>query len=146
MVNNMVIREITQISIINKLTMPAELRSYYPRFNEWYRHFEDTFFAGERRAWFAYVDGEVAGFVFVKTGLKIKISSIYVYPQYRGIGVCTRLLQTVNDKILGPKHITVAEEVLPWLKPVLVFMGYKPIACVLGKYRENKREYVYQYL
>lgn len=142
----MVIQEVTQFSIIRKLTLPDDLRLYYPRFDEWFRRFEDTFVVGERRAWLAYVDGNVAGFMFVKTSLKTKISTLYVYPEYRSLGVAPALLETVNSKILGAKHITMAEEVVPALGPIVESVGYRVVACVLGKYRENKREYVYQYL
>ena len=88
----------------------------------------------------------MAGFIFVKTSLKTKISSLYVYPEYRSLGVAHALLETVNSKILGAKHLTMAEEVESSLGPIVESAGYRAVACVLGKYRENKREYVYQYL
>ena len=121
-------------------------KASYPKLEKWYRH---TFLPGLKKRERAYVmihDAEtLVGCALLKrTADEKKISSLFVHPDYRQKGVGEKLL-TVAMKDLGPGvSLTVSEENLSSLQPLLQKFEFTLTSSRKGFYVRDKKEYFFK--
>lgn len=123
----------------------GSFRRYYPDFDEWYRAKVLPGIGSSRWMLKAISGGKMAGVCIVKDdGLEKKICSLRVDANHRRQGVGTALIaasiEILND--LNPL-ITVPQEVMPSLSPLLDRFGFNATMEYHGLYRKGASEFFY---
>lgn len=129
---------------VGHLLQPISI--YYPNFNVWLRTtFAEGLVAGERKILIAGEAGRLAGLALLKdNGTEKKICAFFVMPEHRGAGLGTALMREAL-KQLGEQEIviSVAEERVSELIPLLLKNNFHLSEIKEGYYRKNKKEFYY---
>ncbi len=123
----------------------GSFRRYYPNFDMWYRTKILPNLGSTRWILKATSQGKKAGLCIVKDdGIEKKICSLRVDIRHRGQGVGTALIESAID-LLGDEKplITVPQEVMPSLSPLLSKFGFEKTAEYQGLYRDGVSEYFF---
>ena len=123
----------------------GSFRRYYPGFDEWYSSKVLPGIGFSRRVLKAISGGRIAGICIVKDdGLEKKICSLRVDVNHRRQGVGTALV-AASIEVLDSRNplITVPQEVMPALSPLLGKFGFKVAAEYRNLYRNGASEFFY---
>ncbi len=119
----------------------------YPEHAQW---FNDKFMHGLRnannRAYCFAVDGtRLAGISLLKnTTTEKKLCCLFVSPDYRRMGIATKLIQASMDLLGTPKPLmTVSNNNLNQLQPLIDRFGFELSRTQTGAYRPDLVEYFY---
>jgi hypothetical protein len=117
----------------------------YPNFRKWYFEKMLPDVATGARAIFACIeDGRLSGVVIAKRGSEKKLCSLWVNPSARSAGLAAALAYNAFNW-LGTQQplFTVPEERLPEFRGLLNLWKFGEGTPVLGYYRHNKIEHVF---
>lgn len=124
----------------------AHLAGTYPGFRTW---FWDTFAAGiprgERRAFVHEGQGRIDGVVLAKADSRErKLCTIWVAPHARGRRIASDLVEEACDWLEDPLPLlTVPEERLAELTPLMRARGFQPTEALPSCYRAGRVEHVF---
>ena len=123
----------------------GSFKRYYPGFDGWYRAKVHPGIGSSRWVLKAISGDRMAGICIVKDdGAEKKICSLRVDANHRGRGVGTALI-VASIELLDDERplITVPQEVMPSLSPLLEKFGFEAMAEYRNLYREGASEFFY---
>ncbi|MBI2987639.1 MAG: GNAT family N-acetyltransferase [Deltaproteobacteria bacterium] len=128
------------------------LPSLYPGGTSWLDHRLDDVLGGKARCTVAVTDGAPVGITIEtpKEPHKLKLSTIYVCPSFRGLGIGTRLLRQCGENWLKGdiEQVSVTADVrrTGTVLPLFMSFGFRPIAIERGRYGPDRDEMVFTWL
>lgn len=123
----------------------GSFKRYYPGFDGWYRAKVLPGIGSSRWVLKAISGDRMAGICIVKDdGAEKKICSLRVDANHRGRGVGTAMI-AASIELLDDERplITVPQEVMPSLSPLLEKFGFEAMAEYRNLYREGASEFFY---
>ena len=129
----------------NILQLISPIHSSYPNLFSWYR---DTFIPGlvqkERKYILAFEEDCLVGCALLKkTKNEKKISTLFVKPDFRKRGIGKKLLQASLKELGQNSSLTVSEENLEIMRPLLDEFNFILSGTKEGLYRTRKKEYFF---
>jgi GNAT superfamily N-acetyltransferase len=127
------------------------LPSLYPRGNEWLDHRLYQVLEGKARCTLALFDSRLIGVTIEtpKTPSRLKLSTIYVAPRFRKLGVGATLLERCKEnwlrKDLGHVHVTADLGRTGMLFPLLTRVGFNFTALEVDRYGAGRHEVVFSW-
>lgn len=118
---------------------------YYPGFENWYRSRILPGIGFSRWLLKATINGKLVGISILKDdGVEKKICSLRVDINHRGQGIGSTLIKTSID-LLGENRplITVPQEVVPVMSPILEKFRFEAMGCYPDFYRNGSSEFFY---
>ena len=118
------------------------LEQNYPQLTSWYREvFLPGLVDGERGYVLAVSGGELAGCALLKnTQDEKKISTIFVDPRFRRQGLGRKLFTEAMKALGNTAQLSVSEEVLPQLNPLLAEFDFHFLEKKENVYKNGKSE------
>lgn len=120
----------------------------YPGARAWLaRRLRDAL-AGRAECWTAKWGDSLAGVaILTPKSDALKLSTIYVSDKYRGLGFGSLLLDRTIERAaslgLTETYVTVAEQTVPLLRPLLDSRGFTPTAFERHRYGRGRHEAVF---
>lgn len=118
----------------------------YPNFDIWLNFtFRRNVASGQRKVAVAHNGSQIQGVALLKKDVEeSKICTFYVLPECRGLGVGGELLDlAVAELGSQEKVITVSDERMNELTPLLSSRGFEVISSCNGLYREGSTEHFF---
>ena len=124
----------------------SPIESLYPNLSKWY---EEVFVPGlirrERSCLLAIENRELIGCVLLKKNAEEKkISTLFVRPDYRKKGIGKTLLSMALNDLRTGASLSVSEENLSCMKPLLQEFNFSLSEVKEGFYRKGKKEYFFR--
>lgn len=149
---NVVSKSSFSIEVLNQIYFPlladflSDVSILYPEFDSWLNFkVRRNINTNERKILIAHDGDKIVGVALLKnTQLEQKISTFYVSPTYRGLGIGTKLMSQ-SLELLDTNHtfITVSEERNSELSPLLKSTGFTLQQTVPDMYRKGYCELFY---
>jgi len=121
-------------------------KDYPNHFDHYWSKYVPGIFLGERDVVVCYVDNKIAGVSIIKKDeQESKLSTLFVSESFRGMGICTDLLEA-SFKILGTTKplVSIADYKLPMLKNVIDKYKWELVQSLdNGHYNNHSNELVY---
>ena len=143
------VRTITARELTHVLQSLPQIEERYPDFREWLSEKTPAIIQGSARAYVASFADQIAGLAIVVPKAKNvkKISTLYIHPQYQGLGIGPRLLFALVEDASKDEteklYVTLAEETLPELAPLLEHFGFVAEGISSRRYRNGSSEWVW---
>lgn len=124
----------------------SDVSHLYPNFEGWLTFkFLGNLPSGQRKLLVAHNGDHIVGYSLLKqTSQESKICTFYINEEYRGLGLgqelMTKSLQTLDS---SDAFITVADERLEELSPLLKAKGFKLTSLVPNMYRSGSYEHIW---
>ena len=143
------VRTITAPELAHVLRSLPQIEERYPDFQEWLSEKTPGIIQGSTKAYVASFADQIAGLAIVvpKAPNVKKIATLYIHPQYQGFGIGPRLLFAVLEDAANDEteklYITLAQETLPELAPLLEHFGFVAEGISSRRYRAGSSEWVW---
>jgi GNAT superfamily N-acetyltransferase len=145
------LRSFTRYDRVSVFNLLSFLPTLYPKGYSWLDSRLDDVLAGRARCTLAVTPWDVAGVTIEtpKGAKRLKLSTIYVNPRFRGLGVGASLLRHCKAKWeqeeLSGVHVTADTRRLDALLPLLTNHGFSVTAMDKERYGPNRDEMIFNW-
>ena len=128
------------------LALTQPIRQFYPNYEDW---FKNTFISGLKRKKRLYIlaqteTGILAGCILIKnTADEKKICTLFVKPEFRKQGIATALIRETIQLLGEYPLITVSQENMKQVFPLLTRLGFRLSTTRQDLYRPGSTEYFF---
>ncbi|KDC51625.1 GNAT family N-acetyltransferase [Pseudoalteromonas fuliginea] len=125
----------------------SDVSTLYPNFDSWLNFkVRRNIDLGTRSILLAYNSEHILGAALLKTHEdEKKISTFYVAPEYRDMGIGSKLMDKAISQLDSDKtFITVSNERQSELSPLLQSKGFELVQSIPNLYRQGSHEYFYK--
>lgn len=132
-----------QVSLLQISHFLSDISALYPNFNDWLQYkFYQSSHESQRKIIIAHNDTALLGVALLKKSHdENKICTLYTSPFYQGQGIGSQLVDLSLQYFDSPDVlITVAQEKLIELAPILKSKGFVCTASIKGMYRPESTE------
>ena len=143
------VRTITARELTHMQERLPQLEERYPDFATWLSEKSAAIVQGAATAYVASFADQITGLaIVVPKGRRVKkISTLYIHPQYQGLGIGPRLLFALIEDAsrdgTEKLYVTLADETLPQLAPLLEHFGFFVEGIAGRRYRAGSPEWVW---
>lgn len=149
--NSIYLRSFTRYDRASVFSLLSFLPTLYPKGSSWLDSRLDDVLTGRARCTLAVTPWEVAGVTIEtpKGAKRLKLSTIYVNPRFRGLGVGASLLRHCKAKWeqegLSGVHVTADTRRLDALLPLLTSHSFSVTAIDKERYGPNRDEMIFNW-